>query len=126
MVVMLIALGVASCREASSPSAPASPPPTPKTYGKFDWLPIAAPVSAPQIPKDAQFAIQIPADDPLKGRSTGWGSAIDTNGNVTPKEKKDYAVSGSLVTRLGPLEKRAKYGDWDFVYQGSIQHQINF
>ncbi len=124
VVVILVALASMGCREAPRPSAPPSALATPKTYGKFDWLPNSVPASTPPIPKDAHFTIQIPKNDPLKGKSSGWG-VIDTNGNLLLKEKKDYVVSGgSLITRLGPLEKRATYGDWDFVYQDADTRRL--
>ena len=47
-----------------------------------------------------------------------------TFGNVSPKEKKDFQITGgSIITKLGAIEKRAKYGEIEFVYQDAALTQ---
>jgi hypothetical protein len=85
---------------------------------KWSWLPKSSKfdVEATQIPKGAEVSFFIPEDEPLDAKSVGWGG-VDSFGNFVPRDKNSYVVKGgALVSKLGQIEKRAKWGDWDFVY----------
>ncbi len=77
-----------------------------------------------QIPKDAEFDLFIPEKEPLVTTSFGWGW-VDNFFNFTPAEKKSGSVvSGTLISRIGTYEKKAKWGDWDFVDDSArIEHK---
>lgn len=91
----------------------------PSVLDKWSWLPAshAHDAEAARIPKDAVSSFFIPPDDPLTtGSEGGWGG-IDTFGNFTPTDRKSYVVKGgSVVSQLGPVERKAKFGDWDVFY----------
>jgi hypothetical protein len=123
-------------KEAASPSAAATPTPaqpvgtkpaqsadTKVSEQKLDMWPWLSKTSkhdaeVAQIPKNTQIEIFIPKDEPLNAESVGYGMKIDPYGNLTPIDKKSYIVKGgALVSKLGPIEKKAEWGDWDFVYE---------
>lgn len=118
---LIAALAICGCADKSQ-DAP---------LDKWSWLPRSTThdAEASAIPKDAAVIYQIPNGDPLKAKSGagsgsggGWGSdggwgRMDTHGNFVPTDKQSYVVQGgTLISSLGPIQKSAKYGDWDVVY----------
>ena len=93
-------------------------------FEDLSWLPRTgkndAAAQSIASPEDAQIRYYIPKEDPLNaGSDGGWGK-IDTYGNFIPTDKSSYKVrGGSLVSEIGSIKKRAKFGDWDFVYEDS-------
>ncbi len=94
------------------------------------WLPTTSinDEVAARIPPNARLSFRTPKDDGLKIDTSGggWGNAkIDTFGRITiaePTDKKSYkVVGGSLVSTLGKVEKRAKYGDWEFAFEDAAR-----
>jgi hypothetical protein len=88
---------------------------------EWSWLsgPNKLDADLAQIPKDSDFEILIPKEDPLNSKSVGWGK-INSLYNFIPTDEKSYVVlGGSLVTRIGSFEKKAKWGSWDFVYDAT-------
>lgn len=93
---------------------------------EWSWLPASHGHDAElaQLPKDADFQMYIPKDEPLATKSTGWGK-VGASFEFLPIEKKSYEVlGGTLVSKVGAIEKKAKWGDWDFVYESARKEQI--
>lgn len=74
-----------------------------------------------KVPEGAKVAFSIPRDSPLKTHSEGPGG-IDTHGNFVPREKNSLVVDGgALESRLGPILRRATWGDWDEVWTDELR-----
>ena len=72
-----------------------------------------------EISEDSEVEYEIPHDEPLDSKGTG---KIDTYGNFTPIDKKSYQITGgALVSTLGTIKKKAKFKDWDFVYEDTTR-----
>lgn len=98
----------------------------PAVLDKWSWLPVTHThdAEAARIPRDAALSLFIPKDDPLEAGSDGGWGGIDTFGNFTPTDRKSYVVKGgSLVSKIGPIERRAKFGDWDVLYSDAARTQ---
>lgn len=126
-LVLASPLPVWAQKPAAAPAAAAPPAPAVKV---LSWLPTtsANDAVAAKIPPNARLSFRVPKDDPLKFDASGggWGNAkIDTLGRITPTEptdKKSYKVTGgTLVSSLGAIEKRAKYGDWEFAFEDAAR-----
>jgi hypothetical protein len=60
--------------------------------------------------------MEIPDAAPLTAHSETLGG-LDERAGVVPKHRKSIVVDGGLlVSRLGPVEKTARWGDWDTVW----------
>jgi hypothetical protein len=95
---------------------------------EWSWLPGSSKHEADvaQISKDAELELFIPKDDPLASKSVGWGK-VGTAFNFIPTEKKSYVVSGgALVSKIGAIEKKAKWGDWDFVQDAAHPQHVSW
>lgn len=92
---------------------------------EWSWLPNSNRHDAElaQIPRDAELELMIPKEQPLTAKSSGWGK-VRTGFEFVPTDNKSYAVSGgALLSRLGGIEKKATWGDWDFVYGSARKEQ---
>jgi hypothetical protein len=118
-----IALLLVGCGQSTSPGQSGQSADSKVSNQKLDkwsWLPKTTKHDAEvaQIPKGAEVGFSIPKDEPLDAESVDYGMKIDPYGNLTPIDKKSYIVKGgAFVSKLGPIEKKAKWGDWDFVYE---------
>lgn len=104
-----IATAICGCGEHAGPAK----------LDQWSWLPRSAAhdAEARSVPTGTAVSYRIPAEDPLDAGSNGGWGGIDTFGNFVPTDKQSYVVKGgTLISTLGAIEKRAKYGDWDVVY----------
>jgi hypothetical protein len=111
---------LSGCGRSDSTTTKADTKVSEQKLDKSSWLPKTSKHDAEvaQIPKNTQILFFIPKDEPLDAESVGYGMKIDPYFNMTPIDKKSYIVKGgALVSKLGPIEKKAKWGDWDFVYE---------
>jgi hypothetical protein len=95
---------------------------------EWSWLPSSNKHEAEiaQIPKDAEFDLFIPKNEALVTKSAGWGR-INTYLSFIPTDKESYLVSsGALVSRLGKIEKKAKWGDWDFLFDTAGKDHVGW
>ncbi len=116
VLAIALAMVVAACSNKSAQSGAAT------KLDKWSWLTASSKYSAEAsaIPKDAQVSYSIPQDDPLDVKSEGGWGGIDTYGNFLPTDKKSYSVKGgTLVSSVGAIQRKAKFGDWDIVYSDS-------
>jgi hypothetical protein len=114
---------LAGCGQSTPPSQSSQGADSKVSKHKLDqwsWLPKTTKHDAEiaQIPPNAEIGFSIPKDEPLDAESVGFGMRVDPYGNMTPVDKGSYVVKGgALVSKLGSIEKKAKWGDWDFVYE---------
>lgn len=129
MLVLLLSLFTTGCSKSSGPgNLGQSAAPNPAiTLNEWSWLPTTAKHNEEiaQIQKDFSISFSIPPNEPLKTDSGGGWGGVSATGEFVPKDKNSYFVrGGSLVSKVGPVERKAKWGDWDFVYTdaGLKQH----
>lgn len=85
------------------------------------WLPKNSRYSeeAGRIPEGAELVTMIPKDEPLSQKGT---MKITENFELYPDPENRTAVSisgGALVSKVGEVEKKAIFRDWDFLYEDS-------
>jgi len=121
MFVLTVSLLATGCGKSSlsgtSGQAAASKPVI--ALDEWSWLPPTTKHDAEvaQIPKDSTIEFSIPENEPLKTDSGGGWGGISDNGEFVPRDKKSYYVrGGALVSNVGPVKRKAEWGDWDFVY----------
>jgi hypothetical protein len=86
---------------------------------EWSWLPTTAAYDeeVSKIPKDAAISFTIPENEPVLTDSGGGWGGISSSGEFVPRDKKSYFVrGGALVSMVGPVKRKAKWGDWDFAY----------
>ncbi len=118
-IVFAVVFTSTGCNRSASgrPGQPADAKVIEAKLDDWSWLPKSSKHEAEvaQIPKDAQFDLFIPKPEALTAKSLAWGW-VDSSFNFTPAEKKSFSVlGGALVSRIGPLEKKANWGGWDFI-----------
>jgi hypothetical protein len=117
---MLFALSTA-CKSPMHSDNTASAP----KLDKWSWLPQTHQndAAAAQIPQGATISFFIPENEPLDTKSNGWGG-ISSTGEFVPTDKKSYTVKGgALEATIGPIVKKAHWGDWGFVYADEAHSQ---
>jgi ankyrin repeat protein len=118
LAVSLFAPGCSKSSGSDHPSRSASRKPETR-LDDWSWLPGTGKHDSEValIPKDSPVQFSIPENEPLKTDSGGGWGGISSDGEFVPRDKKSYFVrGGALVSKVGPVERKAKWGDWDFVY----------
>lgn len=69
-------------------------------------------LGADRLPDDAKYSARVPQDDPI---TENGATVLGLDGEFWPQEGS-FSTRGALVTKLGPVEKRAQYTSWDFIY----------
>ena len=120
-LVLTLALFAAGCSRSSGPenAGQGTVAKSAMQLDEWSWLPMTPThdEEVSKIPKDAAINFSIPENEPVRTDSGGGWGGISSSGEFVPRDKKSYFVrGGALVSMVGPVKRKAKWGDWDFVY----------
>lgn len=101
---ILLLVFVFGCGKTSTLNSPSKEIIWPPRTSKHD-------IEAARLPANTQVMLEFSKTDPLKQEGM---TDIDENFNTTPQEGS-YRVSGTIISKIGTIQKEARITDWTFI-----------